>query len=86
MAATAASTTSEGPSVSGKPCPRLTDPVRRASADISVKMVEVNGASLAFRMRSGIRTCAAGPGGWGWGPRPQRDEPPGEEQSTLRYF
>src|SRR3954471_994676 len=39
MAATAASATSGGPSVSGKPCPRLTAPVSSASADISAKTV-----------------------------------------------
>ena len=31
--------TSDGPSVSGKPCPRLIEPVARASADISAKTV-----------------------------------------------
>src|SRR5215470_6080431 len=39
MAATAASSTSGGPSVSGKPCPRLIEPVATASADISAKIV-----------------------------------------------
>jgi hypothetical protein len=39
MAVTAASATSIGPSVSGKPWPRLTEPVSRASADISAKTV-----------------------------------------------
>ena len=39
IACTAASATSGGPSVSGKPCPRLTDPVASASADISAKIV-----------------------------------------------
>jgi hypothetical protein len=42
MAATAASSTSGGPSVSGKPWPRLTAPVRVASADISAKIVVPN--------------------------------------------
>jgi hypothetical protein len=42
-AATAASSISGGPSVSGKPCPRFTAPVRTASADISAKMVVPNG-------------------------------------------
>ena len=32
-----------GPSVSGNPCPRFTDPVRVASSDISAKMVVPNG-------------------------------------------
>src|SRR5262245_61097148 len=40
MAATAASRISSGPSVSGKPCPRLMAPVATASADISAKIVE----------------------------------------------
>ena len=38
-ASTAASTMGDGPSSSGKPCPRLMAPVRSASAVISVKMV-----------------------------------------------
>src|SRR4051795_11420140 len=45
IAATAASSTSAGPSVSGKPWPRLIEPVRSASADISVKMVVPKPAS-----------------------------------------
>ncbi len=36
---TAPAITAGGPSSSGKPWPRLTDPVRIASADISVKIV-----------------------------------------------
>ena len=39
MAATAASSTSGGPSASGKPWPRLIEPVATASADISAKIV-----------------------------------------------
>ena len=39
----AASATSGGPSVSGKPWPRLIDPVRAASADISAKIVVAKG-------------------------------------------
>ena len=38
IAATAASSTSVGPSVSGKPCPRLIAPVSAASIDISAKI------------------------------------------------
>src|SRR3954454_20670209 len=38
-ARSAAAITSGGPSTSGKPWPRLTDPVRWASADISEKIV-----------------------------------------------
>ena len=49
MAATAASSTSAGPSVSGKPCPRLMAPVATASADISAKIVVPNPASLDVR-------------------------------------
>ena len=53
MAAMAASATSAGPSVSGKPCPRLIDPVRTARADISLKIVVVKGwrwAPMPLRM------------------------------------
>src|SRR5687768_6744636 len=42
-ASTAAASISGGPSVSGKPCPRLTAPVRTARADISAKIVVPNG-------------------------------------------
>src|SRR5215813_1103179 len=42
MAATAACSTSAGPSVSGNPWPRLTLPVATASADISAKIVVPN--------------------------------------------
>ena len=42
-ASAATSSIDAGPSVSGNPCPRLTAPVRTASADISVKMVVPNG-------------------------------------------
>src|SRR5438132_12806104 len=61
MAATAASATSAGPSVSGKPCPRLMDPVRAARTDISLKMVVVKGwrwAPMALRM--GLESTGAG--------------------------
>src|SRR5246127_4901715 len=37
--------TAAGPSVSGKPWPRLIEPVRTASADISAKIVVPNSAS-----------------------------------------
>ncbi|MFK4597099.1 hypothetical protein RKD30_003766 [Streptomyces pristinaespiralis] len=50
-ARTAASLISSGPSVSGKPWPRLIEPVLRASADISAKIVVPNSASL--RLSSG---------------------------------
>src|SRR5215210_1454410 len=49
FAATSASSEA-GPSVSGKPWPRLIAPVRSASADISAKIVEVNGAMRATSM------------------------------------
>jgi hypothetical protein len=39
IAAIAASAISVGPSVSGKPWPRFTEPVASARADISAKMV-----------------------------------------------
>src|SRR5437764_15155744 len=42
IAATAASATSAGPSVSGKPWPRLMAPVRTARADISANTVVPN--------------------------------------------
>src|SRR5947209_17401165 len=53
MAAMAASATSAGPSVSGKPWPRLIDPVRAASTDISLKIVVLKGwrwAPMPLRM------------------------------------
>src|SRR6476646_3666515 len=52
IAATAASRTSGGPSVSGKPWPRLTLPVAMASADISAKIVVPKPCSLAVRYGS----------------------------------
>ena len=55
-ARTARSTTDEGPSTSGKPCPRLTAPVRTASADISEKTV---GGIPARREASGERSAGA---------------------------
>ncbi len=47
IASTAASSTPAGPGSSGKPWPRLMDPVRTARADISAKIVSPNS-----RMRS----------------------------------
>ena len=46
-AAAAAATTDAGPSTSGKPWPRLSAPVRTASADISLKTVGGMWASRA---------------------------------------
>src|SRR5690349_11972000 len=43
MFAAASARSDGGPSVSGKPCPRLIAPVRSASADISAKIVDVYG-------------------------------------------
>ena len=43
MAATASSRSSSGPSVSGKPWPRLTAPVAVASSDMVAKIVVVKG-------------------------------------------
>ena len=53
IAARASSSMKAGPSVSGKPCPRLTDCVARASADISAKIVVV-----AERIRSAFQAEA----------------------------
>src|SRR3954452_23250414 len=53
MAVTAASSTSRGPSVSGKPWPRFTAPVAAARADISAKMVVPKPSSL--RLSGGRR-------------------------------
>jgi len=54
VSSTAASSMARGPSVSGKPCPRLIEPVAVASADISAKIVVPKPCSLAFR--NGCRT------------------------------
>jgi hypothetical protein len=48
IAAAAAAAISRGPSVSGKPWPRLTEPVVPASADISAKIVVPIPSSRAF--------------------------------------
>ncbi len=48
IASAAARAISGGPSVSGKPWPRLTDPVATASADISAKIVVPSPASRLF--------------------------------------
>src|SRR5437870_4610153 len=47
-ASAAARAISGGPSLSGKPWPRLIDPVVTASADISAKIVVPSPASLRF--------------------------------------
>ena len=72
IAALAASSISRGPSVSGKPWPRLIAPVRAARADISAKIVvpkgcmrEISGELMATNLPSryavtrvpGPRTC-----------------------------
>ena len=54
MASTATSFNSSGPSVSGKPWPRLTEPVARASSDMVAKMVVVKGRS---RRASCVSPC-----------------------------
>ena len=59
IASTAASSTSAGPSVSGKPCPRLIAPVDVARADIWAKIVVPNPASLDVRAWSTVVTLAA---------------------------
>src|SRR5215471_1516454 len=51
IASAAAMAISAGPSVSGKPWPRLTEPVATASSDISAKIVVPNPASA--RLSSG---------------------------------
>src|SRR5258705_13757556 len=64
MASTAASATSAGPSMSGKPWPRLIDPVRVARSDISLKIVVVNGwrcAPMALRMSLERKGTTLGP-------------------------
>ena len=61
MASTAASSTSGGPSVSGKPWPRLIAPVPTASADISAKIVVPNPAQLRRQDRA-IRPHGGHPG------------------------
>src|SRR5215469_6803823 len=48
IASAAARAISAGPSVSGKPWPRLTEPVETASSDISAKIVVPRPASLRF--------------------------------------
>src|SRR5690348_9542094 len=49
IASVAAASIAAGPSVSGKPWPRLTELVRTASADISAKTVVPNGRMRATR-------------------------------------
>src|SRR3954453_14978513 len=70
FAATSASSDG-GPSVSGKHCPRLIAPVRRASADISAKIVDVYGRIRSTTMG---RTLA------GREPEAERTEVGGDER------
>ena len=65
-ASAAAASISAGPSVSGKPCPRLTEPVRAASADISVKIVVPNGRIRATSGSAEIDVVTRS----AYGPRP----------------
>src|SRR5215203_6610218 len=65
MAARASSSMNAGPSVSGKPCPRLTDCVASASADISAKIVAVADRIRSAFQAVGIHETLAKP--------PQRD-------------
>ena len=58
-ASAAAASISGGPSVSGNPWPRLTEPVRTASADISLKIVVPNGRMRATRESAGIEVVTA---------------------------
>src|SRR4051794_32047332 len=62
MASLAAASIPAGPSVSGKPWPRFTAPVRTASAVISAKIVEVNGRNLGTS--AGTRTTPNLHGQW----------------------
>ena len=62
IAAAAASSISCGPSVSGKPWPRLTAPVRTASADISAKIVVPNGRIRSTRVTPPLCRPAGFPG------------------------
>src|SRR3954469_1988996 len=58
-ARTAASRTASGPSVSGKPWPRLMDPVRWARADISAKIVVPNSARRRLRRGRALEVMTA---------------------------
>ncbi len=60
-ARTASAITDGGPSTSGKPCPRLTAPVRTASADISEKMVGGIEATRAEEVRMLARVIGSSP-------------------------
>ncbi len=68
MAATAISRSSSGPSVSGKPCPRLTAPVSVASSDMVAKMVVVNGRRRRARYASPVATATIVPVARRWPP------------------
>src|SRR5215210_2588082 len=61
IAAIAASAISIGPSVSGKPWPRLTDPVATASADISAKIVVPRPCSRSASRSRVMATPSHGP-------------------------
>ena len=61
MAATATSRSSSGPSVSGKPWPRLTEPVAAASSDMVAKIVVVKGRSRRVRYASPAATATIVP-------------------------
>src|ERR1700738_3732124 len=70
MACTAASATSAGPSVSGKPWPRLMAPVLTAKADISAKIVVPKPCRRGVRY--GTRSVMVGVVQAGqWDPRPR---------------
>src|SRR3982751_279036 len=58
-ASAAAASISGGPSVSGNPWPRLIDPVRTASADISEKIVVPNGRIRATSASAEIEVVPA---------------------------
>ena len=63
MAVTATSRSSSGPSVSGKPWPRLIAPVAVASSDMVAKIVVVNGRRRRARYASPAATATIVPSG-----------------------
>ena len=83
MAATAASSTSSGPSVSGKPCPRLSEPVRTASADISAKIVVPKPASFSDRRPRAPSAMGAEPTAWRSGRRGSAGRAPRATSSRM---
>src|SRR3954463_7168503 len=79
-AVTAAASISGGPSVSGKPWPRFTAPVRTASADISAKTVVPKPCRRSAR--EGARSVPGSLGGGG--PPPPAHAPPDQAPAERR--